>query len=467
MPGFCFAINIDIAMFNVYTTSTTELPVPKDSSAKSAVNVQLVSEEEVSQPQILSLFQDIATLKETFLYLYQHDDVDMTPELKYSTVAVELSSTKPGLSAASHHWLNVSLPSSYVKDKVKETSSVLPNSTWLLDGDGDKAEIVGASVTQTSSVTSQVLITATSGHYCVYTATTTTTSGVILDLTVCNLFPATGSVYDAVFTSCGNEENNETSDSMCALVLSGEDNNKDLLLTTYVISSASSSYAKHSQVLKSITSSGVPESDSNAVSSASIALGDTSIIIFATVKEQIYAIVLPETTTVLTSDALPWKAIGVGKHVDASVGYGGLVMLVSDYGFCYNSHKHNTRSTEKICSSIPTPTKHVLDYNIGLENDWVDFLNGDASVFTSENASFITPCHRRILHGSFDQGLRPNVALSSLTSIPYFLELHEGLSKGMVPNGGIILILNFVLLKQCFVRIFCSILFTFPIVFHS
>ena len=270
---------------------------------------------------------------------------------------------------------------------------------------------------------------------------------------VCDSFAETGSVvYDAIFTPC--EKEVTASSSLCALVLSGEEDNSDLLVSSLVISEGNTGHINSQHVkLKLISGEYIRNANnesllSNGVSSARFAQGVDNLMIFASVQNQILATLWASDETVLPTST--WTTIGVGNHIDISVSSGGVVMLVTDYGFCYNSHKHNTRSTEKVCSSIPTPSKHVLDYNIGYEKDWVALLTSDERFIAmsslsntddsqeSESNRYITPCHKRILHGSFDQGLRPSVSLSSLTSVPFFLELHEGLSRLTVPNGGII-----------------------------
>mmetsp|Transcript_31382 Transcript_31382/g.52951 ORF Transcript_31382/g.52951 Transcript_31382/m.52951 type:complete len:830 (-) Transcript_31382:850-3339(-) len=121
-----------------------------------------------------------------------------------------------------------------------------------------------------------------------------------------------------------------------------------------------------------------------------------------------------------------------------------VLMLVSDYGYCYNSHSHNTRSSPKVCTAMSAarPTKHVLDYTVGLVEDWLQLTetNKGETIVPEENpketvahetpdfrttgpipplkhsrststVAFVTPCHGRLMHGSFDQGSRPSVAL--------------------------------------------------------
>ena len=172
-----------------------------------------------------------------------------------------------------------------------------------------------------------------------------------------------------------------------------------------------------------------------------------------------------------------WKQVGVGKNLGVGTAAGSM-MLVSDYGYCYNSHDHNTRSSPMVCSSEPEPTRYVLDYSLGTAADWLDALtfkadkkfselsasysNGTVPSFSEAQAAAITPCHSTVLHGSYDQGSFPSVAMASVTvqginsgpdnsnrgsdcvggegegtvSWVYFLEVHEALDKQSLPGGG-------------------------------
>jgi hypothetical protein len=421
-------------MFNVYTTFATDVSAVEVGTLETtAVNVKLVDDEGATQPRIVSLFQDSAApVSETFLYMYQDEKM----ELEYSTLVVGVTKQ-----STSNVLLNLHQPNTN-----EGNSFPLPNATWLLDN--DSAEIVGTSVGQSSGST-YVLVTAASGNYCVYAATP---HDLVLRTEACGTVPALSvSVYDAVFTSCGSE----APDLLCALVLSGDSNTK-LLLTTYSFSGESNDRFATVLEMTSLaltelptTTVGSQPSLAPSISSARIGQGETNVFIFSSSHNHILMTAVPpgdlfssDKTKLQTSS---WTAIGVGNHVDVSVGSSGVIMLVTDFGFCYNSHEHNTRSTEKVCSSLPKASKNVLDYTIGFEQDWAQLVT-DASEATTASLnvtqlrdSYITPCHKRLLHGSFDQGSHPSVALSALpapttasapATVPYFLEMHEALLPG-------------------------------------
>lgn len=412
-------------MFNVYTTPVTRLPLSPgaDQQDISSVNVRLVDDEAASRPRIVSLLQDASTLLETFLFMYQGD----VGEVKYSTLIVELSSSEQDKSAA---WVGL--------ERGDISTVLLPNSTWLLS-DGDSF-IAGVSVSMNTSTT-VLLVTASSGKYCVY-STVVSSSRTVLQLESCSIFPVTAtdagdiSVYDSVFFPC--EEG--VADALCALVLTGQ--KEELVLSTYEVSGGS---------LRTVAAFDRPVLQNNGddegtgtTSSARLGVGMSNLFIFWSADNRIAATTLPLLSGRIKADTLVaprWSSIGVGSNLDVSVGSGGIVMLVTDFGFCYNSHKHNIRSTEKICTSFPKPSEHVLDYSIGLETDWADHLELAHELLSGESIAeaLITPCHKRLLHGSYDQGSRPSVALSSLPSSsvpPFFVELHEGLPREVHPNGG-------------------------------
>lgn len=119
--------------------------------------------------------------------------------------------------------------------------------------------------------------------------------------------------------------------------------------------------------------------------------------------------------------------IGVGHSVAASAvvvaGPRGaestsLVMLVVGGGFCYNSHLHNT-GPRKVCELTPRATPGVLDYTYGLVLGWLQLLRGpaldptrpDLRASAHPRRHLVNPCHPTLLHGSYDLGYSPAVAL--------------------------------------------------------
>jgi hypothetical protein len=158
-----------------------------------------------------------------------------------------------------------------------------------------------------------------------------------------------------------------------------------------------------------------------------------------------------------------WSTVTVGKQLQLSVAGSGAdqaLMLVTDFGYCYNSHGHNTRAYPTVCSSTPVPTETVLDYSLGLARHWLDALRSDAyhsssgvSVKDAQKSFLAHSCSDKIMHGSYDQGSRPAIALSfdaapafarnsthaaEADKMYFFLEAHEGVptsTPSKVTNG--------------------------------
>ena len=399
-------------MFNVYTTPLTELSSGDDLDYEaSSLNVKLVDLDDATDPRIVSLFHDQFSSTETFLYLYQIGD----DAIEYSMATFELENFASTLS------------------RILASATSLPNCTWLLED--ENAELAGVSVSQRTAG-AFVMVSSTSGKFCLYFASPTHE---VLQLEMCGIFSdISGIVFDTVFIDC----EADLAESQCALVLHSE-SKQELLLSIYSLRELNTKYIQ-SRPLRSISILKYP-TPSTFISSARIAKGKNDVFIFSSVHNHIMASKVPIAglyTVDESFDGYFWSNIGVGYHMDVSVRSDGVLILVSDYGYCYNSHQHNTRSTEKVCSSKPIPSQHVLDYSIGYEKDWAQLLDESYTMASGHfNVSdipdaYITPCHGRLLHGSFDQGSRPSVALSSSPSQVYFLELHEGMTKGTAPSGG-------------------------------
>ena len=150
---------------------------------------------------------------------------------------------------------------------------------------------------------------------------------------------------------------------------------------------------------------------------ARIAISGADIMLFYTSSHQLYG--------GFVSDGAIWSHLGVGDDITVAV-TNDVLMLVTDYGYCYNSHSHNTRSVPHVCSSVPKPLQHVLDYSIGLLEDWRDVL-------TSQE--LVSSCHSRILHGSYDQGSHPTVALRAIDNVYSFVSTHEAIASDEEADG--------------------------------
>ena len=110
-----------------------------------------------------------------------------------------------------------------------------------------------------------------------------------------------------------------------------------------------------------------------------------------------------------STEEMLWVKLTVGSRISTSTTPSGALVMVTSDGYCFNSHEHNTRATVSICSSIPESTPGVLQYSIGLVEDWRSVLR------TNSYGSFaLSACSSRILHGVYDQGRNPTVALIDL-----------------------------------------------------
>jgi hypothetical protein len=104
-----------------------------------------------------------------------------------------------------------------------------------------------------------------------------------------------------------------------------------------------------------------------------------------------------------------------------------------------------------------------LDYTVGLADDWLQAVRSSGDCSYSKTAAtpegewngidgsechILTPCHTRLMHGTYDQGSKPSVALSRFSAVgddgtgavaagAFFLELHEGFpSDALYRKGG-------------------------------
>lgn len=167
------------------------------------------------------------------------------------------------------------------------------------------------------------------------------------------------------------------------------------------------------------------------------------LVFFASSDAKIYLSAIPST---LLRRSYRVVQIGVGTEVAASAAAtpasaGGhnrrnegepMVMLVAGNGFCYNSHLHNT-GPFNICKLVPYSTPGVLDYTYGTTSQWLQVLRRQSEAEGREDSarktkvSLVTPCDEDLLHGSYDLGFHPSVALFSKTRYDvHMLELHNG-----------------------------------------
>lgn len=177
------------------------------------------------------------------------------------------------------------------------------------------------------------------------------------------------------------------------------------------------------------------------------------VLVFASAAGKVY--MTEVSSSVHASSTSPFGScmvqIGVGHSVAASAASiatprrkeaSTVVMLVSGGGFCFNSHLHNT-GPFNVCRLTPHATPGVLDYMYGSVTQWLQVLRGtcaknasiSASSFsTTTKSRLVTACDADLLHGSYDLGHHPSVALfptsiSGSTRGVGMLEVHRGFTE--------------------------------------
>jgi hypothetical protein len=143
------------------------------------------------------------------------------------------------------------------------------------------------------------------------------------------------------------------------------------------------------------------------------------------------------------------STIGVGTNSSISITWDqdNLVPYAHEVhtnGFCWNTEVRNKQSATTVCDQIPVSTPSVMNYNYAPLSHWKAYL-------TSNKVQPLTACSDFILHGTYDQGRNPSVALTSIGSRIGVLEVHEGWRTGdhdvsecgaplvLSANGGIVL----------------------------
>lgn len=139
-------------------------------------------------------------------------------------------------------------------------------------------------------------------------------------------------------------------------------------------------------------------------------------------------------------DGSCWVQVGVGDHVSAAAlpahasgRNDSVVMLVAGGGFCYNSHLHNTGPVD-VCRLHPERTPGVLDYTYGRAREWAALLREACQEQEAGGPQPAAPvkrlvsvCDAALLHGSYDLGTRPSLALYPLPGGHVgMLEVHGG-----------------------------------------
>lgn len=105
-------------------------------------------------------------------------------------------------------------------------------------------------------------------------------------------------------------------------------------------------------------------------------------------------------------------AAGVNEEVQAA-------LVVGD-SFCWNNEVHNKDANVAVCSQIPTSTKGILTYAFGRFDDFVRNMQ-------DPTRAILSACSETLAVGSYDQGSRPVVSLYVKdTGNVGILAAHEG-----------------------------------------
>lgn len=409
-PGYHFAINVDIAMFQVYAQDATG----------SAINHPVAATDGATTPLIARF--PLLTEWPCSIAVYVMSDGVVSYSILcpigdnlYPARLDELS--QESISAESSKWLIEAEESSLTSADTIPSEDGLSIALMILADSGN-------------FVLQEISDTGVSGAHFKGTFLKSAESELFLDgrLGYCSDLKH---IYDALGKSSVQPASNS---STCALTLSrvrfGSAGNAEMLVRIYEVSSV----AIESGKLVLLAELHVPTPTESLIFSAKIVkLSPTAFAVFCSFDGVVYGTSLlksknPGSETLVTR----WVALSVGNHVSLSEA-NGVIMMVTDFGFCFNSHKHNTRAYPTVCGTTPMPSDTVLDYSIGLSLAWEEVLQISACVYGSgTGCTEISPCHRSILHGSYDQGSHPSVVLnfrpSSQLPSYFFLEVHKGLS---------------------------------------
>jgi len=124
-----------------------------------------------------------------------------------------------------------------------------------------------------------------------------------------------------------------------------------------------------------------------------------------------------------------WNSFGMGSNARVSIHTildDTRVMIVGGESFCYNNEVQNKRASPLLCSSLPSSTPNILTYTYGTFDELVSQI---------DSGEMSTPCSTHVLHGMYDMGTRPSVALYSLDSSLGVVEVHEGIPSSVDPGS--------------------------------
>ena len=456
--GFHFAINVDIAMFDVYTSGASgrsiHTPVFPAATTPVVVNIPTGAD---SGTATKGDGQDSAVFLTVFTMPSTSDD----------TLALYMSMIE---------YMNAT------SMQLVGASTILPRSDWLLESTSQSTATTAAllyngeyssnsnSNSNSSSNTQEVVIVMDSGRLIVLNGEMSMDMSSVEFTSSWNstVFSGERVVYDMAAVPFNTKSNTNTNTiatpntNAYVIVSKTEDN---VLMLNYIEITTDTGSIELLHELSMLLEMSVEFSSSinikhDDITSCTVEYLDTGATTLGLVCAMDGTVWSSVTTIDISVDidtvAVEFVPLSVGNTVDLSVLLGtgtgtgtdtdGVIMLNVGDGYCYNAHHKNTRAVPSVCTASGPhihSTPHVLDYSIGLLSDWVDLhadntdktLTGDKrpgidSLDPLDPLKYaITSCSPSILHGSYDQGKHPAVALGRINGESIFIELHEGLEE--------------------------------------
>lgn len=385
--GFNFAINIDVGMFQLYTGSAT----------RKAINKIIVNDNLAYNPHI-EYIED-----STRLFLHSYQLSNSLNQLYYSFISLSSQNYPSDVNTLST-FNKIDLPTSDIVTCMRLISNsrilyLFGNSNllaiYLIDTQNQMISSIDYSFTSLQSELGEVL----------------------LDI-----------------DEIGDEGSNQF--IILGVQSSESTNTQDLIASIVEITTIG--LISSIKIIKQYTSGTFPLAAS---------ISDAKVLVLSSDSSQFFLITSIDSTIIgahFSFDAednvvlikSQWIQLSVGKTIDIS-NFGDVIMMVNSDGYCFNSEGHNTQAyPNTVCSTIPISTPYILDYSIGLENTWLSFFQSSSCIYgVSTNCNGITSCSN-ILHGSYEQGSSPSVALGVLEdgSIE-FLETHIGVPTKVTNNN--------------------------------
>ena len=416
--GFHFAINVDIAMFEVYSKGSTGR----------ALNQPILGTTGAIRPLINPLSLESGEFGN--LVVYGFDD-DSSRRVAYSVLA-----TKGAVGGKYPSEITVPVQA-FLSDSA---------SAWLFSQEGDN--LVASDVLSDGGDSDILAVLSNGGHFILaklsspsYVVSTILTGKFSSD-------DEAESFHDAKIGLCTDFQwlvkKSTDSSSLCAVTLSereGPEGNAQLDIRAYELKETTGT-GINTKILTELILIPPGASTEIQLTTAKMLLVTPSeesaafVAVLCAHDGVVYGSEIDSTSIRFGNvGAANWVAISVGGHISVSEA-GGVVILVSDFGFCANSHKHNTRAYPTVCAATPVSSETVLDYSIGLLSDWKRAFSSSKCQYSVESGTpcvELSACHGSILHGSFDQGTWPSVGISYQPSTSdsndtyFFLEVHKGL----------------------------------------